>query len=92
MGVRLALGARPSDVRALVVRHGLVLLAIGLALGVPGALAGARLLGTLLYGVTPSDPLTTIVVIVTISLVTVLSAYVPARRATRVDPASVLRQ
>ena len=92
MGVRLALGARPSDVRALVVRHGLVLLAIGLALGIPGALAGARLLGTLLYGVTPSDPLTTIVVIVTIALVTVLSAYVPARRATRVDPASVLRQ
>ena len=91
MGVRLALGARPSEVRGLVVRHGLRLLAIGLALGIPAAMAGARLLGTLLYGVTPSDPLTTLVVIGTITLVTAFAAYVPARRATRVDPATVLR-
>jgi putative ABC transport system permease protein len=91
MGVRLALGARPAEVRGLVVRHGLRLLALGLALGIPAAIAGARLLGTLLYGVTPSDPLTTLAVIGTIALVTALAAYIPARRATRVDPATVLR-
>jgi putative ABC transport system permease protein len=91
MGVRLALGARPSQVRGLVVRQGLLLLALGIALGVPAALVGARLLGKLLYDVGPADPLTFATVLATLTLVTWLSAYVPARRATRVDPASALR-
>ena len=91
MGVRLALGARPSQVRGLVVRQGLLLLALGIALGVPAALASARLLGRLLYDVGPADPLTFGTVLATLTLVTWLAAYLPARRATRVDPASALR-
>jgi len=91
MGVRLALGARPSEVRGLVVRQGLGLLALGVAIGVPAAIAAARLLGKLLYGVRPADPLTFAAVLAAIGSVTWLSAYLPARRATRVDPAIVLR-
>jgi ABC-type antimicrobial peptide transport system permease subunit len=91
MGVRIALGARPSAVRRLVVMQGAALLGAGLAVGLPAALVSARLLGTLLYGVSPSDPLTTAAVVSAIAAVTILAAYVPARRATRVDPAVVLR-
>ena len=91
MGVRLALGARPSEVRGLVVRQGLGLLAVGIAIGIPAALAGARLLGKLLYGVHAADPLTFAAVIAAIGSVTWVSTYLPARRATRVDPATVLR-
>ena len=91
MGVRIALGARPSEVRGLVVRQGMGLLLVGLAVGVPAALGAAHLLGTLLYGVRPGDPLTLGVVVALIGGVTWLSAWLPARRATRVDPAAVLR-
>jgi predicted permease len=91
MGVRMALGARPSEVRGLVVRQGMGLLAAGLAVGIPAALGAAHLLATLLYGVQPGDPLTLGVVIALIGGVTWTSAWLPARRATRVDPAKVLR-
>ena len=91
MGVRLALGARPSSVRGLVVNQGLRLLAIGLAVGVPLSLAAARLFGKLLYGVGPSDPLTLVAVVGTLAAVAWVSAWIPALRATRIDPVSALR-
>jgi putative ABC transport system permease protein len=91
MGVRLALGARPSEVRGLVVKQGLWLLAIGMAAGLPAALAASQLLGKLLYGVRPADPVTFAAMSLVIAVVTWVSAYLPARRATRVDPAIVLR-
>ena len=91
MGVRMALGARPSEVRGLVIRQGMSLLAVGLAIGVPASIAATRLLGKLLYGVGPGDPLTLLAVTLVLASVTWMSAYVPARRATRVDPATVLR-
>jgi putative ABC transport system permease protein len=91
MGVRMALGARPAEVRGLVVRQGMWLLVIGMVIGVPASLAATRLLGELLYGVHPADPLTFLGVTIVLGAVTWISAWVPARRATRVDPATVLR-
>ena len=91
MGVRMALGARPSEVRGLVVKQGMWLLAIGMAAGIPAALAASQLLGKLLYGVRPADPITFAGMSLVVAAVTWISAYVPARRATRVDPAIVLR-
>jgi putative ABC transport system permease protein len=91
MGVRMALGARPSEVRGLVVRQGLWLLAFGMAAGIPAALAASQFLGKLLYGVRPADPVTFTAMSAVIAAVTWVSAYLPARRATRVDPAIVLR-
>jgi putative ABC transport system permease protein len=91
MGVRIALGARPSEVRRLVVVQGLGLLAGGLALGLPAAVLGARLLRALLYGISPTDPATIAAVAGMLVLVAVAAAYVPARRATRVDPVVALR-
>lgn len=91
MGVRIALGARPSEVRRLVVVQGLGLLAGGLAVGLPAAILGARLLRALLYGISPADPATIAAVAGMLVLVAVAAAYVPARRATRVDPVVALR-
>jgi len=91
MGVRLALGARPASVRGLVVNQALRLLVLGLAVGVPLSLAAARLFGKLLYGVGPSDPLTLVAVVATLAGVAWISAWIPALRATRIDPASALR-
>jgi putative ABC transport system permease protein len=91
MGVRMALGARPGEVRGLVVREGMGLLGAGLALGIPAALGAAYVLRTLLYGVGPGDPVTLGAVVALIATVTWVSAWLPARRATRVDPAQVLR-
>jgi putative ABC transport system permease protein len=91
MGVRIALGARPSEVRRLVVVQGLGLLAGGLASGLPAAVLGARLLRALLYGISPTDPATIAAVAGLLVLVAVAAAYVPARRATRVDPVVALR-
>jgi predicted permease len=91
MGVRMALGARPVEVRRLVVRQALVLLGIGMVIGIPASIAATRLLGKLLYGVHPADPLTLLGVTAVIGAMTWLSTYLPARRATRVDPAVVLR-
>ena len=91
MGVRMALGARPAEVRGLVVTQGMWLLTIGMALGIPAALAASQLLGKLLYGIGPADPVTFAAMSIVIALVAWIAAYVPARRATRVDPAVVLR-
>jgi putative ABC transport system permease protein len=91
IGIRMALGARRAQVLALVLRQGLVLAAIGIMLGVAGAAASARLLQGMLFGVTPLDARTFVVVAVLFGLVALLAAYLPARRATQVDPIVALR-
>jgi ABC-type lipoprotein release transport system permease subunit len=91
MGVRLALGARPSSLVSLVLGRSLALAGIGLALGLGMALALARLLEGLLFGVGPRDPLTLALVAVVLLAATTAAAWAPARRAARLDPAAVLR-
>ncbi|HEX7049881.1 MAG TPA: ABC transporter permease [Longimicrobiales bacterium] len=90
-GVRTALGARPRDVLRLVVGQGARLAGIGLALGLAGALAVTPLLGFLLYGVDATDPATLVVVGGLLAGVALLASYVPARRATSIDPMEALR-
>ena len=91
IGVRMALGAKRSDVLRLVVRQGMTMTLIGLALGLAGAFFMSRLLIGLLYGVSPTDPLTFTAVSITLLLVALLACLIPARRATRVDPIVALR-
>jgi putative ABC transport system permease protein len=91
-GVRMALGAQPSDVRAMVVRQGAALTITGIAIGLAGALALSRLMRTLLFAVTPTDPLTYVAIAVMLGVVAVVASYLPARRATRVDPVITLRE
>jgi predicted permease len=86
IGLRMALGATPSDVALGVVVHGLRLTAIGLAFGIAGALAVSRLLTTLLFGVKPTDPATYAIVAAALLLTAAIASYVPAHRAMRVDP------
>jgi ABC-type antimicrobial peptide transport system permease subunit len=90
-GIRLALGASPSSVLSLVLRQGLTLAAIGLAFGIVGAAITVRALSTVIYDVSPWDPLAWIAAIVTLLGVSVLASWLPARRALRVDPVDALR-
>ncbi|MGD8815783.1 MAG: ABC transporter permease [Acidobacteriota bacterium] len=91
MGIRMALGARTTSVRYLVVRQALLLMAIGGMLGLVGSLAVGSLLSGFLYGVTAGDPLTYALVVGALVAVALAASYVPARRATRVDPLIALR-
>ncbi len=91
IGIRLALGATLRDVMAVFVRYGLVLSGIGAACGIAAALALTRLMESLLYTVSPADPLTYAAVSAALILAAVLASYLPARRATRVDPSEALR-
>jgi putative ABC transport system permease protein len=91
IGVRLALGAQQSQVFRLILGHGLKIIIVGLVLGLAGALALSRLIRGLLFNVTPSDPLTFVLVSAILFFVAMLAASVPARRATRVDPLIALR-
>ena len=91
VGIRMALGAQRRDVLKLVLKQGLGLAAAGVVLGVAGALALTRLMTTLLSGVSASDPLTYVAVSVLLASVALLACYLPARRATRVDPMVALR-
>jgi putative ABC transport system permease protein len=92
IGLRMALGASPFTVMAMVMRQGLALAAIGLAIGLAGAVAATRLLTQLLFEVKPGDPLTYAGVSVLLAFVALAASYFPARRATKVDPLSALRQ
>jgi len=92
IGIRMALGAASDRVLRLVVGRALALTGIAIVLGAIGAGALARLLGTLLFGVGPADPATFAAAAVTLAVVGVLAAYVPARRAARIDPVRALAE
>jgi predicted permease len=91
IGIRVALGAQPGQVVRLVLRLGVRMVAAGVLLGVAGSLAATRLLANLLFRVRPADPVTFAVAAAALCCVALLAIYVPARRATRVDPALTLR-
>jgi ABC-type antimicrobial peptide transport system permease subunit len=91
LGIRMAVGAAARDVRMLVLRQGLWLAAAGTALGLAGALAVTRLIRGFLFGVSPTDPATLAAVAVLLLGVAAAASYVPAARATRVDPMEALR-
>ena len=91
IGVRLALGAQPADVFKLVLAQGVKLTLIGIAVGLLAALALTRVLSTLLYGVSATDPATFLIIPLLLTAVSLLASYVPARRATRVEPVIALR-
>jgi len=91
IGIRIALGAHPGGVRRRVMLDGLRLAAFGAALGVGGALVLSRVLTTLLYGIGATDPRTFVAVPIVLCVVALGASYVPARRATRVDPVLAMR-
>lgn len=91
IGIRIALGAGRSSIFRLVVGQAMVLVAISLVVGVAGAYGATRFLSSLLYGVGASDPVTFITIVLIVSVVAFLAAWLPARRATRVDPIVALR-
>jgi ABC-type antimicrobial peptide transport system permease subunit len=91
IGIRMALGARTENVRRLAMRHGLTPALIGVVIGVIGALVATQLAASLLYGIAPRDPLTFVGVVALLVLVAVGASWLPARRATRIDPIIALR-
>jgi putative ABC transport system permease protein len=90
MGIRMALGAQVSDVLGLVLKQGMTLALIGEAIGLAGAFALTRLIRGLLFGVTPTDATTFIAVVGVLTTIALLACYLPARRATKVDPLKAL--
>jgi putative ABC transport system permease protein len=91
IGIRMARGAKRGDVLNLVVRHGMMLAIVGVVLGTVGALLLTRFLSCMLYGVGVNDPMTLLSVATLLIGVAALASYIPARRATRVDPMVALR-
>jgi putative ABC transport system permease protein len=91
IGIRMALGAKPVDVLGMVIRQGIILALMGVAIGVVVALGITRLITSMIYGVTPYDPVTFVTVAILLVLVAAAACYVPARRAMRVDPMVALR-
>jgi len=91
IGIRMALGAQRANVLNMVFREGLALTAVGVVLGVAGSLALMRTISSLLFRVTPGDPITFGAVSATLAAIALAGCYIPARRATRVDPLAALR-
>jgi putative ABC transport system permease protein len=91
IGIRIALGARPDEVLRFVVKQGIVCILVGMTAGLAGALAVTRYLGSLLFGLTPSDISTYLAVSLLLGAIVVLAVYLPARRATKIDPIVALR-
>ena len=91
LGVRLAIGARPREILWMMVKQGITLALIGTSIGLVAALGLARFVATLLYGVSPTDPLTFAIAPIGLILVALLASMVPARAAARLDPVEVLR-
>ncbi|MFZ0590723.1 MAG: FtsX-like permease family protein [Bryobacteraceae bacterium] len=91
IGIRMALGAQRSDVRRLILGEGARLAILGVAIGIGASAVITRLLSSLLFGVSATDPITFAGVAVLLSLVTLLASYIPARRAIRLDPNTALR-
>jgi predicted lysophospholipase L1 biosynthesis ABC-type transport system permease subunit len=91
LGIRVALGARPGDVFRLVLRQGMTLVVVGLVLGLVAAWGVTRLLASFLYGVSTTDVFTFVAIPVLLALVALLACYLPARRATKVEPLIALR-
>ena len=91
IGVRMALGATARDVVSMVVGRGLRLVTIGLVIGLAGAVLFARLIQTQLYGVSPTDPMTFAGAALVLIVVAMMAAWLPARRAARIDPSLALR-
>jgi len=91
IGIRMAIGARQRDMSAMVMRRSLALTVVGLLVGVGGSLGSSALVRSQLFGVEPSDPITIAGVVVLMAVVGSVAAYVPARRAARVDPVLALR-
>jgi putative ABC transport system permease protein len=91
IGVRVALGAGRREIFRLIIGNGMTLALVGLIVGVPAALALSRLMSGVLSGVTSGDPLTYIAVVVMLGTSALLASYLPARRATRIDPIVALR-
>jgi ABC-type antimicrobial peptide transport system permease subunit len=91
IGIRMALGAQQRDVLWMVLRESLILSAFGVLVGLPAAIAGARLLRSMLFGLQPGDPLTIAGALAGIAAVALVASFVPARRASSVDPMVALR-
>ncbi|MGH9845752.1 MAG: FtsX-like permease family protein, partial [Blastocatellia bacterium] len=91
VGIRMALGAQSADVVRLFIRQGMTLVLLGVALGIIGAFALTRVMSKLLFGVGAADPLTFVVTPLLLAGVAILACWIPARRATQVDPMIALR-
>ena len=91
IGIRMALGAQVGNVMKLVMKGGLAIATVGVALGLAGAFALTRLMSSLLFDVAPTDKITFAAVSLTLLLIALAACYVPARRATKIDPLQALR-
>jgi len=91
MGIRIALGARPAQVQWIVARHAAVIVGLGIVAGTAVALMATRVLASLLFGLAPDDPIVFAVAVVLLVITGAIAAYVPAWRASTVDPMQVLR-
>jgi len=91
LGIRIALGATPTRVVRMVVREGLAMVAVGIGVGIAGALALTRLMVALLFTIKPTDPVTYVIVAVLLASVALVASFVPALRAANVDPALAMR-
>jgi ABC-type antimicrobial peptide transport system permease subunit len=91
IGIRMAIGAQASDVHAMIFKRGLLVAGAGIVVGVVAALLITRLFQNLLYGISASDPLTFLLIAALLALVAAAACFVPARRATKVDPLTALR-